>query len=457
MAFNPSSYTIVSFILRNQFTGLDENIAGMIDGLEINQSMGKTSWGGIAAVLDTVGLLDKTPLLGEEKLILKIVSHDLGTEYDLDCQVVKIDNLTPTESMNGVRYNIHFISSVTYNAAQADDVVDGFVNKTIAQIAEYIFKNYFGQLRSSAYTDGSRVFPYASQKFPLINFTSNESRKFILQPAIGLNNLAIPHMTPSETMSFLSSRAYGEAKSQTYRFFETLKDYFFVTDEYLIKEAVEADDSIQNFFYAPNASYDPSEPEKQLNRIEYITIASRGSDIGKDLKSGGYHSTVCIVDLLNHDYTESTWKYTRDAEFVDMSGRQTRRGDSGYPHTPEYAEQTFRENNAPRFLAVRDFTGPNETPRELASDQRLDDLVSNRLSYRHHLFNTTVSAQLTGRMDIMPGQLIDLTVQGFDALSESENHPQLTGRYLVFSTKHSLENDKVRTAFELVKYDWSND
>jgi hypothetical protein len=85
MAFNPSSYTIVSFTLRNRYTNLDENIAGMIDGIEINQSMGMTSWSGVAAVLDTVGFLDNTPLLGEEQLILKIVSHDLDTEYDLAC------------------------------------------------------------------------------------------------------------------------------------------------------------------------------------------------------------------------------------------------------------------------------------------------------------------------------------------------------------------------------------
>jgi hypothetical protein len=457
MAFNPSSYTIVSFTLRNRYTNLDENIAGMIDGIEINQSMGMTSWSGVAAVLDTVGFLDNTPLLGEEQLILKIVSHDLDTEYDLACQVIRIDNLVPTESMNGVRYNIHFISAVTYAAAVAPDVEEGFTDKSINQIAEYTFRNYFTSLGAAVYTDGNRTFPYATAKYPLINFVTNESRKFTIQPTIGLNNLAIPHYTASETMLFLARRAYGEANSQTYRFFENLNDYFFVTDEYLIKESVEAEDEIQKFFYSPNASYDPREPEKQLNRIEYITIGSRGSDIGKDIKSGGYTSTVCVVDILNHEYSESTYKYTEEAEFVDMSGVQARRGQIEFPHTREYAEETFRFDNGPRFLAFRDFTGPYNTPRELASDQRLDDMVSNRIAYRHHLYNTKVSASLTGRMDIMPGQLIDLTVQGFDALGTSDNHQQLSGRYLVFTTKHTLENDRVRTNFELVKYDWSSD
>ena len=80
--------------------------------------------------------------------------------------------------------------------------------------------------------------------------------------------------------------------------------------------------------------------------------------------------------------------------------------------------------------------------------------MSNRIAYNYHLTDSSATATIKGRLDIKPGDIIDVTVQEPDvSLGEGMNKRQ-SGLYLVFGTEHSIVMEELTTSFSLVKYDW---
>ena len=76
------------------------------------------------------------------------------------------------------------------------------------------------------------------------------------------------------------------------------------------------------------------------------------------------------------------------------------------------------------------------------------------MAYNYHLQNTKVSAGMKGRIDIKPGEVIDLsTLEPSVALSPEQNK-RLQGKWLIMSTTHELDMNELICKMELVKYDW---
>ena len=450
--FNPS----ICEIQKAEIISYDQTIkrditSNFIGRFEITQSMDAVAYSGWLLVLDTAGVLEGMPIRGEETLNLWLKGMDLGTEVRINAMIHKVTDITPTQSSNGVTYKLHFVSKTTFNAT-TKRITAAYVNP-VSVMAYDIFNEYYTKLGPGNFKhmdDDTRNLPYFSSRYPLIE---EPTRQFVLQPTGDVNNLVIPRLSPSEAMFFIASRAFNrETPSQTFRFFETLENYYFCTDEYFLKSITEKD--VIPMFYAPVASYDATNAAGQLNRIETLHIASKGIDTSTDLFSGSYRNEVVEIDFIRRRLDISRFNYD-DATYIDMTGSP--RSNDSNPHTEKFRTDTFTENNARRFMIFRNYTRPGDGASELQRDQHFAEIVHNRVSYYHHLNNTSVMAGLKGRLDIRPGMIVDLDIKNLDGISSTVGINQsVSGRYLVQTTVHSRDDEgTLNTMLKLAKFDWS--
>ena len=450
--FNPSAGDILSAVVTNHSGSKKEDMAGRIVGFEIRQSMHQMGYSGSITVLDTVGFLDGFPLRSEETIELKIRTFDTNTEKNIKVRVYKIDNFIVSESGNGAYYTIQFVSDVSFQASTRR-IIKSY-QSSISDIAKKVFETYFSKLGGADYLDPTkrnRVNEYGTARYAI---SAEPSRNFFVQPSENINKCIIPNMAPTDAMKYLQTQAYqSETPSNSFKFFETLDNFYFATDEYFIKTAQTQD--LIDLFYSPSSNADGRNPDDQINRVEELNIISRGIDTANDMMSGAYTNRVTEIDLVRRKIVNNLFDYSKDAKYIDMSGNRVNLDDN--PHTAQFREDTFTEENAKDFLVYKDYQQAGDIPGSLHTDRHVSKIVSNRLSYQQHLNATKVQCQMKGRLDIMPGMIVNLDVQNMDGINTLSRHTNLSGRYLVVATLHSRskESNTLNTALELSKFDWS--
>ena len=108
---------------------VNEIITGLIGRFDLQQSMANGTITGSIDVLDGVGLLTTLPIRAEENLKLRLKSHDLQTELNLDLQIIEISNVSiQKESGDQYAYTLHFITKSSWNAL-TENVITAFRQK----------------------------------------------------------------------------------------------------------------------------------------------------------------------------------------------------------------------------------------------------------------------------------------------------------------------------------------
>ena len=204
----------------------------------------------------------------------------------------------------------------------------------------------------------------------------------------------------------------------------------------------------------PASSVDGTRPTDQTNRVEEIRIVSKGIDTASDIFSGGYKNRVMELDLVRRQVVMNEFDYSKDASYIDMSGNPRNLADN--PHTAQFREDTFTEENARDFTVFKDYQQVGDIPSSLHTDRYMPQIISNRLSYHEHLHATIVSCSMKGRIDIMPGMIVNLDIKSLDGISNLSRNATLSGRYMVETTRHIRDDENVLNAtLTLVKFDWS--
>lgn len=430
--------------------------ANFIAGFEIVQSMASAAYSIVLDVLDGANVLTGFPLRGEEYLNLWIKGLDQTTELKLLTRVVRITDIKPSQSANSVTFKMH-LASVSSWKSLTKKVVRPF-NSSINLIAKEVFEDSFEVLSNTAEEldpTTNAVMPYATQRWKLDG--AEQDRYFYIQPTDGFSKGIIPDLIPSEAMNFLASRAYSaDSKSQTFRFFETLENYYFCTDEYFIQKANNR--SIVNLFYAPIVDYTPTELESQMCRVENVHILNKGIDSITDVMSGSYNNQVIEVDLIRRTFNISEFDF-QNARYIDMNGTPRNPADqASNPHTERFRTESF-VNNPKTFMVFKNYLGPGdqEQSNPLHPDRYMAEIAHNRVSYYHHLNNTSVAVALKGRLDLRPGMIANLSIPRLNGAEPSNAiHDSLSGKYLIQGTSHTMgPNGTVTTGLKLAKFDWS--
>ena len=451
--FNPAACTITRAVIISFDGQRRRDISfNFIGAFEINQSMDAVAYSGNISVLDTAGVLEGLPIRGEETLELEIVSHDLDTKVSIITKIHRVTDIEPVPNGNGLTYRLHFISTTSFESSTK--VVTAAYRSPIYDIAKDLFEKNFSELSEPVNTDPvnvNKTLPVNVARYVLSN--TYPQRNFYLQPTYGIQQLVIPRLLSSEAMYFVASRAFNsETPSQTFRFFETLENYYFVTDEYFLKN-VKKEEEIE-LFYAPVIDYVPEAGKQQVNRIDSIRIVTKGIDTSTNIYSGAYKGEVIELDFIRRKKDTIRFDY-ENAYFSDMSGNPTARNDSSVPHSRQFRETVFNYNNAKKLMFFRNYATEGDIPGTLNNDLRMPEIALSRISYYHHLHSVVLSAALKGRLDLRPGQIVNLNIAPFNSVEEKDAENDISGRYLIKSTTHTMSAGSLTTGLVLVKFDWT--
>lgn len=450
--FNNSRCEIERAIFRSHDSSQQLDLsANFITAFNLTQSMNSVAYNGSLQVLDTQGVLESFPLRGEERLDLWIKSYDLGTKLKLSTRVYKVSDIIPSINSNSVSYVLHFVSAATFDAS-IRNIIAPF-NTSINRVAYEIFKNNFRNLPPVAEGDAldpddkTKVLPFATRRYALKDELYD--RNFFITPTVGIAKLIIPDMTPTEALHFAAGKAYNpDTPSQTFRFFETFNNYYFCTDEYFIKDPKK----VHKLFYAPNVDLGPSNVEAQIERVEELNVLSKGIDSAMDIMSGSYRNEVVEVDLVRRDFSIKRFNFD-NAKYIDMNG--TPRNSEFNPHSDSFRRDIFTQENAKRFMVFRNYSRPGDIPSNLSQDRHYSNITQNRVSYYHHLNNTSVAVTLKGRLDINVGDMVNLDIKGLDSNDKIVSNNALAGKYLVQAGSYNVdEASTLTTVLKLAKFDW---
>lgn len=451
--FNPSFCTIEEATL----TSVDErvvDITPLIYGVGTYSALSASALVGTIEVYDSVGTLHNHPLRGEEKLNLTLKGHDFQTEVKIVGQIIKIDNVKSNTAGDGYFYNLHFVTLTSYEAG-IQNVIAPYQNMTGSTAAKSVFKKYFNKGKTlNAYGDVRELLPVESERLRI----QGSDRKFYLENSKNKLHCIIPDFTPAGAMNFLASKslATSASPSNMFRFFETYDGYYWCTDEWLLKRAKENKKKIKDLYYMPFTEKDPRKAELISQTLESFENTNH-VNTEADLDSGAYTNTVLEIDLITHHMQYHNFNYQEQKKKFKQMGGAPQTSNAGAVHSDTFIKNTFTKENANQSVVFRDWqaegteTKPEQKIRE---PQNMVEIIQNRKAYNHHLNNSKVQITIQGRLDLQPGQVVNVIVQEPNVELSEENDERLSGLYLVSSVSHSIQENQLNTSAEITKYDW---
>jgi hypothetical protein len=408
----------------------------LIPSFTIIESMGADSIRGSLSVSDASGLLEKYPIRGEENLYLEI-EDSLGNVRRYNMFVYRVDNVRMSDNNDLLTYTLHFVSRQRFISDLRR--VTASYNKPVSDIVQEIFDAYCRDVSNS----GPRSRTNATDGNKLLTVEDTE----------GNIKLIIPRLTPMQAFKFLESRAYSSTSpTSSFRFFESADSFYFVTDEYLVNKAA-SEDKIFEFSYAANLNQSAEYILQRMANFTSMTNVSR-VDTFEDMHSGAYKNKVVVLDIVNRvaNVVEPAFDYrTSEGAYFQRGGGVL---DTVDKHTDEFVNSAFNEENARRFLMVRDYV--EEDAGQLRGEQFLPQITSNRLSYFNNLNAIKVASASAGRLDITCGDFVRIVVPEVMNVSQSPQlNPQLSGVYMVESLTRIFDKDVYSNQYTLVKRKWA--
>jgi hypothetical protein len=415
----PGYYKILSATILSYDGSTRAEISNLIPSFSIEESLDNDSVRGTISVYDAIGLLEDFPIRGEELLIME-VEDALKLKRRYEFRIYKVTNVRVKDTNDGLAYDMHFTSKWRFEAGKRR-IIRPFEN-TIKEIASLIFSEYYP-----------------------------EGKDILIEETDGIFRCVMPNYTPMQAMNFLASRAYSQtSKSCSFRFFENADNFFFVTDEYIIENAIKNPETIKKFTFNDALNKSGADFFKQMFNIISIENADRVNTM-LDLYSGAYTNNVIEIDLVKKVVENKQFRYNRE-NYTATSSRN-----SQGRHSESFINDYFTEENARRYLVVKDYTSIGDNPSNVRGEQYLQQIVQNRVSYRHHLNSTIIYAKSHGRLDLKAGDIIELDIQNFSVANSSiEKNKQLSGYYLVNDCNQSFKHEVHETVMKLIKYEWSS-
>lgn len=424
----PGYYKLLSAKVSPYGTRAELDIAGIIHKIVIEESIENDCIRGYISVADGVGLLERLPLRGEERLSIEV--EDIVKNKKLfDLFVYKVENVTTKETNDVILYDMVFVSYPRWNAGKIKLIksFDGLISNTAKEIFD------------TSYIPNTKP----------LNIEETDSDFYCV----------IPNFTPPQALKFLANRAYtSTSPSCSFRFFENSEGFYFVPDEWLIAEAIRTD-NIKEFTYIPysnpmelsktsdKSNYDL---EAQLRNLIELNNTDRINTVA-DMTSGAYKNNPIVIDFVNKTVTDNRYSYENSkTEFASLNAGNKNIEDV---HSDNFINFTFTDQNEKRFLVFKDYQSAGDLPTNIRGEQYLPQIISRRTTYRYMLYRNTIYVKAHGRLDLKAGDIIKLKIPEISP-TENKEDSKLSGNYLVHDCSHVFDKEVYEVSMMLTKFDW---
>lgn len=404
--------------------------------LNLYENIFNNTLSGDIVISDSRNIISLGPIVGEEYLIVDVVTPSLNEGIKKTFRITSVENRTVIRDQNTQVYTLKFTSIET--------IIDSLLP---------LFNSYSGDVSTIV----NKIFnDYISTERNLI-LDNNDSNKLILSPEKsqlrilggGTENkvkFVSPGWTPFDCINWLAQKSIPlSGKACSFLFWETSRSFYFGS----VEELFYLNQSIGNYNYAATAAYPGSDDvNEKMALIQKIEILN-GIDHLSSLENGYFANQLIELDLINKKITSTD--YYHPDKFLD------------YTHAV-----TEKNNVSPLFnsknLIINADSHKRVYPKQpgLYSkftnnyNERMSEIYGNRKSNILDLNSLKLNILIHGRTDIEVGRTIyikfpDISPVGVKDLSRENLDKRYAGTYLITAIRHKINAFKHMASLEVIR------
>ena len=423
----PGNFELTDILLTSYRSGNNDNTPTKIDIkkliVEVNlyESIFNKTLSGNIALLDANNIISQYPLTGFERIEFKLRSPGISRVFDFSeksghpMYVYKVSDRNALSPRSQV-YVIHFCSKEMIRNEQI--TVKNSYKNTIANIATSIL-------------------------YDKVNLDTQ--KRFYVEPSIGIHQYVFPQILPFECIDLISKDARSSKYNNSgYYFFETAEGFNFKSLESLFALTTDTGrPSIARFESVPANVRNQPMGQKDIGRemiiIQEFQVMSQ-FDTLKNLRNGVYGSNLITHNILDKTFSNVTYDYLNDFPLsfhTELNaGNKPEIRQSIAPFAKFYNDKFITQESGINYLKS------NTT--QLHNDIEVPDqtqTLQKRLSQRLALESFRIQIKVHGFTGLSVGDIITLILPSFgvyDKTDPKDQDPILSGRYLVSSIRHQV-------------------
>ena len=397
-------------------SGKQFDILPVVQDIVIFESIFTQSITGIITILDTTDLVNNGPIIGEEKLQIKLLTPQVNEKPDTIIDYTK----TPLDiyKIGGLRgdgekasvLSLHFESQEVYKNEISK--ISRSYKGSCSDIVDKIF-------RDKEYLDSDK--------------------EITIEETNGLRKIIFPSMKPFKAIDMLcrQSNSKNFKDSPSYLFYETTKGYNFRSVDGLCSQE-------------PKMTYEENIPDRVEGGVKNVDVNLRTINefavIGPrnttdNIYEGMLSSNIKIHDIYNKKINYFTYNYfdefDKDIHLEDK------------PYISESKDKLSNKgladySNAMNFVTItsngKSFDEPDNYP--YAPDD-LEKIVMRRNSRLRQFQNSiTLNMMIPGNTFIKAGDVLEIKIGASSTVTDRTNDPNYTGKYLITKIRHNFNNSK---------------
>ena len=396
--------------------------------VNIYEDIFKNALTGDISIVDTNNLLTNLPIIGQEKLKLRLVTPNVNDDStrgfaidftDTPLYIYKVDSKVGIND-NTFAYTLSFTTpeAVRSNRIRITQAFDG-------EPSEDIVKKIF---RDEELLNSKKELYY--------EMTSNNF-KFVS-----------PNMRPFDFINSVSKRCLSKEYNYapTFLFYETIKGFWFRTIDSMM------DTKNPRFVYKeetpnilPEGHKKPDINTTLTNLLSYSLSSS--TDVMMNMRKGMYASNLLMIDLVNKTVENFNYNYfdnfEEDKHVDEYNNYGSQNAPLGSESKDEYNKRLSDYDTAKIYMQAVDREAPNglfSARHDGQYDYTGTDIWLQRRMGRFTAMQSAITLRITvpGNTTLQAGDMVGIDMRNQGLLAEDERDPIYSGRYLVSKLKHEF-------------------
>jgi len=416
-------------------SGTEIDVSGIVSTINIYEDIFSMTVSGDILFKDTNNLVLNAPIIGEEKLLLKIQTPQTSPKVHNETDTSVIDYVvTPLQI-----YKINKVTGAGENA----------IMYSLNFTTQEAFRNQISRISQSYKGDPAEIVEKILRDQNYLDST----RKLFVEPTSNMLKMVVPNKKPFNAIQHLCevSNSKQNGQSPTYLFYETTKGFHFRSVDGLCTQ----EPTMVYKEHIPNSTNEKNviDARKNLENIVSFNVKSTKDTI-YNMSKGFYSSTLRVHDLYNKTLTDHEYGYFKDfSKDTHTDGAsptiskspdaRTQKTLEDYPDTKLFVSTTS---------ATKHFSEGVEYPYQ---SDNLDQTLQRRSARLRQLGRgIKVQLEVPGQTFIQAGDIIEVNIGSTSATTEDKQDKTLSGKHLVTTIRHEFsrgEDPRHKMYLETVK------
>ena len=403
------------------------DVTALVSTINIFEDIFKSSLTGNIALVDTNNLLTRLPLIGQEKLRLKLSTP----------QITVADRSRSLDFTDHPLYIYQVSAKVPVNDS-TDALVLSFTT------AEAVRSN---RIRVSQAFEGEPAVDII-KKIIRDEDLLNSKKEFYYEETANNYKFVSPNMRPIDFINSITSRCLSKTYNfaPTFLFYETCKGFFFRTIDGML------DNKKVKQVYIEDTPDLESDVERNLRRLISHTVVD-STNVMKNMRQGMYASNLLMIDLVNKTVENFNYNYfdsfengeKQDIHVDEHAKYVTDNKPLASESKDDFGKSLADYDQSTVYMQAVDRNQPNGLLSVRHSGQFDYSGTDSWLQRRKGRFSAmraaiTMNIVVYGQTNISVGDLIGLNIKNkaHYVTDPNDKDPYYGGRYLITQLRHSF-------------------